>query len=300
MLIDNFALTMHQTCPAKYELRIREDWAPIRRSAPLGFGAAMHSGLAVWYRTGNLDAAIAEIERVWPPEGEMPLDDYRNLGKARLVMGEYVKEYPKENFSVLRGPDGQEIIEMAFSLPTGMYLRCECGNTSNVAVCPCGVAREPIEYGGIIDLAIDFAGRIYPVEHKTTSRLGAQYHYQFKPNNQITGYMWALTQMLPDQPVAGGMVNAIGVYAKGKTEFQRHTTLRSAFEVEEWKRNVLAACEEIREHERTGYWPMRTSACTLYGLCEFHALHSLGTPKERQNFLELSYRKEHWDFLNRE
>lgn len=306
MKIDNFMLSMHQTCPSKYNLRINEGWTTRRRSGALGFGAAMHAGLAEWYRTsGNIQAALVAIKDAWPVES--PYDDYRTLAKAAEVMLAYAKTYPSENFKVVGLADAP-IIEQAFTIDTGMYLSCQnklCTALGHIVepdapTCfDCGQLREPIEYGGIFDGLIDFNGVLYVLEHKTTSQLGDYYFDQFKPNNQVSGYVWAASK-LTGRKVGGALINAIGVYKSSATKFQRQITSRSDDSIAEWMRNVRAVCEEIQGHRRTGYWPQRTVACTLYGKCEFHQVHVLTSEAERKMLLEQDYIKQEWDFERRD
>jgi hypothetical protein len=125
--------------------------------------------------------------------------------------------------------------------------------------------------------------------------LGSTYFYQFRPNNQVTGYVWGATG-LSGRRVSGTIVNAIGVYKASATKFERHITTRNEADIREWLQNVRSVAEEIQHHKRTGFWPMRTAACTLYGTCEFHGVHTLTTQIERTKRLEADYVKNEWNF----
>lgn len=294
---------MHQTCPAKYNLRINQGWTARRRSAALGFGAAVHNGLAAWHRGHGLAAAITAISESWPAEA--PIDDYRTLNKAIEVMTQYTKVYPEESFKIVGMPDNP-IVEQSFTLETGMYLSvCRACGIEHSRDYPghicdmCGSPLEPIEYGGIFDGLVEANGMAYIFEHKTTSQLGDYYFDQFKPNNQITGYVWAAGK-LTGRRVGGAIINAIGVYKAGATRFRRSITTRSASDIDEWLANVRAVANEIDFHRRTGFWPMRTAACTIYGACEFRGVHTLSTEREREILLEQDYVKSEWDFERRD
>ncbi len=319
MKVDNFMLSMHQTCPSKYDLRIQHNWSPRRKSAALGFGAVVHEGLGCWYKNSHLtnvqrlEMSIEKMRNSWP--AEHPVDDYRTLGKAIDVMQDYARTYPSESFKVLGADKGLPIVEQTFALHTGMFLSCyECGPQHRLnedeehecmmgvreALCPnCGVALEPIEYGGIFDTLVDFQGQIFILEHKTTSRMGSTYFLQFKPNNQVTGYVWGASG-LSGRKVNGAIINAMGVYKSSPTKFERHITTRNAGDIEEWGLNVRNTCEEIQQHKRNGFFPMRTAACTLYGTCEFHGVHVLTTQIERAKRLENDFVKSEWNFERRD
>lgn len=306
MKIDNFALTMHQTCPAKYQLRMHEGWTAKRRSGALGFGGALHAGIAEWYRTGKIEAAVVAISEGWP-EG-ISVDDFRTKEKCVTTMLEYVKKYPSEPFQIIGAPENP-LIEVPFTLELGLSLshcqECDYNNALEeegwqLRDCKnCGRQLEPLEYGGILDGGINFSGQMFVFEHKSTTQLGSQYFNQFKPNNQISGYIWA-GGLLSGMPVAGAMVNAIGIYKASPTKFERSITARSPQGIESWKRNVQSVCNEIKSHERTGYWPQRTGSCTQYGLCEYHSVHTLENPLEQIKRLETDYVRQHWDYELRE
>jgi len=318
-------LTMWQQCPAKYHLR-KLGWTTRRRSGALSFGGALHEGLAEWYRTGSGEKALMKIGEVWPESA--PADDYRNKQKCLTVMLEYMKVYGHEPFKVVMAGD-KPLIEVAFTLDTGMYLDCigykvgenpdgssrwelGCGwrwsedgfryspTHGEDNICPkCGHELEPIEYGGIMDGVVEFGPQIYVLEHKSTSQLGPTYFNQFKPNNQVTGYVWA-GGVMSGKRAGGAIINAIGVYKAGATKFERKPTSRSDAEIAEWLENVRRECNAIRRCEVTGEYAMRTTACTMYGLCEYHSVHTLppGTARERR--LEQDYVKEHWDYERRD
>lgn len=287
MKLDNFMVATHQTCPRKYKLRIKEGWTTRRRSAALGFGGAIHLGLADWYRSGgNLESALNAIRAGWDNSG--PVDDYRNLGKCLEVMREYTEEYPQESFSVVGYPE-VPMVEIPFLIPlvtaSGEQVLTDDGTE--------------IEYGGIFDGLVEFGDNAYILEHKSTSQLGDYYFNQFKPNNQVTGYIWGAGQ-LSGKRVGGAIINAIGVYKKGATKMRRHITSRSDSEIAEWIKNIQASASEIEWHEKRGYWPMRTVSCTMYGKCEYHDVDVLQHEKEREARLSTDYIIEKWDFERRD
>lgn len=302
MKIDNFALTMFQSCPIKYFLRMREGWTIRRKSAALGFGGAIHEGLAEWYRTGSEAKSLIAINAKWP-DG-LPVDDYRTKQKCIEVMRAYIREYPAESFTPVQGPNGP-LIEVAFTLPLGLYLPCdECWDSDeSLPTDPhcsnCGKQKEIIEYGGITDGLVDFTGSVYILEHKSTSQLGSNYFNQFRPNNQVSGYVWGAGE-LSGKRVGGALINAIGVFKASASRFERQITVRDPEEIEEWKSSVYATCVAIKRCERTGVWPLHTVACTMYGRCEFHMIHELPQEKQRTALLEQEYVRKPWDYEARD
>lgn len=304
MKVDNFTLEQF-VCPSKYDLRINKGIVPIRRKPSLSFGGVMHHGWAAWYRTGSEAKALQSIHEHWPEV--MPSDDFRTEAYALKVMHGYVKEYPTETWSVLQGTNGA-IVEQAFTQSTGMYLECaECerymdendylaGRCSN-----CGGELEEIHYGGIIDVGAELGDIIYIIDHKTTTRLGDGNYYfmQFKPDNQMTGYIWGLGK-ITNRRVGGAIINAAGLYKSGEVKFKRGITNRSAFEIDEWLTGVRLRCNEIKRAARSGIWRLETGKCMDYGECEYRSIHVLSDPVSREKRMEQDYVKSTWNYEDRD
>lgn len=306
MKLDNFALAGAQTCPLWYKTRIIDHWTPTGKSAALGAGGAIHSGLAAWYSTRDPEAAVAAIRSAWP--SDHPVDDYRTEEKCVKIMLEYMKNYTFESFTVIPG-----MVEIATTLPMGTYLpicnACHADNQlqfdnpnvydpSTNECSHCGADLEPLEYGGIFDTLIDFNGQVYILEHKTTSQLGPKFFDQFKPNNQITGYVW-LAKGLSGR-CDGALVNAIGIMKSSATKFERHFTTRNQQELDDWVRQVWVEATHIQRFQLTGEWPMRSKACTIYGGCEFLQVHSMSDKDTQRQMLEQYYVQDPWEYEKRD
>jgi len=286
LVVDNYMLSMFQTCPAKFKRRIVEGWKPRKQGAALGFGQMLHLGIEVWYRTHSLEAAEIAVQEAWP--ANHPDDDWRDLSKCISVLGEYTREYPSELWRVVDADKTNPMLEVSFTLPL-------LDANGNQLYTYDGYA---IQYGGIFDLMLDFNGQFYIMDHKTTTRLGDYYFNQYKPNNQITGYLWGASQ-LTNRRVGGAFINAIGLYKKSPTKFKRHLTVRSEDDFPNWVQSVQHACNLIRIAYNSGQWPQFTSACTLYGNCEFRDVHVMGSNTQQERYLEMMYEKEHWNHESR-
>lgn len=304
MKVDNFTLEQF-ICPAKFDLRINKHIVPIRRKPSLSFGGVIHEALAEWYRTGDSAKTMQAILDHWPEV--MPSEDFRTKEYAFKVLSRYILEYPKETWKILQGAQGP-IVEQAFTIDTGMYLECqECEmyaseNDKITGVCSnCGKPLEKILYGGIIDVGAEFGETLYVIDHKTTSVLGDGNYYfmQYKPDNQMTGYIWGL-QQLTNQRVGGAIINAIGVYKSGEVKFKRNITTRNKFEIDEWLEGVRIRCNEIKRCERTGEWRLETSQCTSYGQCDYHSIHVLNDPVSREKRIEQDYVVSEWNYEARD
>lgn len=278
--LDNYSLSNFQQCPSKFQLRIEDGWTSRGRSAALAFGISMHAGLAEWYKGLGRAQAITAITTQW--DISTPIDDYRTMEKCISVFDAYARRYPFEAWTMMKDPSGQPFVECAFSLDTGLVT--DLGT--------------PIIYGGVFDGLVDYGGQIYVIDHKTTSQMGDYFFEQFKPNNQMCGYVWAARQ-LSQQKVTGVLINGICVLKVSAPKFDRQVKAFYDADIEEWLRDLQAVASQIEYHRKRGYFPRHTTACTLYGKCEFHSLHLLSTARERENLLDIDYVREPWDFERR-
>jgi len=303
MVVDNFQLEQFN-CPAKYYLRIVRGLTPVSARPALSFGQIVHLGLAEWYRSGSVEAAHKAISENWP--GSWP-DDFRTEDYAHRVIDEYVQRYPVESWEVVKGPNGP-MVEVAFTLPTGMYLECQSclryageDDIRSGTCSSCQQALEPIVYGGIIDLLIRFSESLFVLDHKTTTRLGdgTYYFMQYKPDSQITGYIWAASK-LSSAKVGGAIINAIGLYKSRSPEFRRSVTGRSQFEIDEWLQGVVDKCNAIKRCERTGIWRLETSHCMDYGECSYRPIHVLSDQHSREKRIETDYVYSPWNYEARD
>jgi len=306
-------LMAFQKCPLYYKTRIEDWWTSSFASGALGHGGAMHEGLKAWYQ-GTKDgvdiykrseAALSAIDLAWPENH--PIDDFRTKQKAMEMMVNYIKTYPQETFQILQ-------VEVPFTFELGRHLLfcTECGVDNppfengfpTIRCGNCDRELEPIEYGGIFDCLTQFGGGsqsvLYILEHKTTSQLGAGYFLQWEFHNQMVGYCWGAEQV-SGKLIGGANLNALCLTRGGNIRFERRMLGISRSQIDEWKSDVAATCNEIEYARRTGHWRKSTEQCVgKYGPCQFHSVHSLVQPEERRRRLETDYIKQEWNFERRD
>ena len=267
--LDNFQIEQFSTCPRKFYYRVHKGYTTKHRGAALGFGVTLHEGLREWYTSKNFDLACDAMKAVWQDTVE---DDYRTFARAVAVLEEYTRYYDSELLKIVHNDDNHPMLEITFQVDTG----------------------RGFIYTGIFDGLMTINGEYFVFEHKTTSQLGAQYFRQYKPNGQVTGYMWAASRIF-GKPVVSAMINAIGVL-KTQTKLDRHITTRTPEETDEWLDNVCAVHDEIVRCETADEWPQRTVNCIgKYGACEFHDICALSSPENRARLLDQDYVIEPWD-----
>lgn len=239
-------------CPQKYAYQHELGLAAMDSTAPpLIKGSMMHLALAQHYnRMKNeglgLDvdeweepeAAVikqAEVEQGWDEYVEMILDCYRA----------YIAHYTDEPFKVL------EVEQLAYTQIFDKYL-----------------------FTGRFDMVVeDRGGRVWVVDHKTTTRIMARQTQYYGISGQLVGYAYMGKAIYGDR-FAGMLLNQ--VQHTGKHAFKRVRLPPAPNLTERFPYTVQDAEERIAELKESGRkpseWPMAMNELTCYhryGACPF-------------------------------
>jgi hypothetical protein len=286
---DNSILTTSQRCPRKALYQYFYNRAADGRNVPIGFGLAYHKFREV-LELNYLKVCVGDgrdLQEVAPSLFKLALyealDGYENppeahnkayLSRGRLELTceqafvEWMAEKRKNIFVVLEA-------EQAFQLPL-----------------PSGDL-----FGGRFDQILEWNGKLWIRDFKTTSRMGRDYHRMFDPNDQMTAYTWAASQ-LSGRPVQGVIIEVV---YNTKTQGPKHHSIVSArtqAHIDEWLRNVQIAINDLNSYVESGYFPMRTTGCNDYGGCYFRDCCAMSSEVMRTAWLETKTIESHWDFMD--
>lgn len=205
----------------------------------------------------RLATAIAEAELLWDKENplESGSDSLENL---REVFKRYVEVYGYNEPWTMVYKRG----ELGFQLP---------------------IPQTTILYGGSIDAPIEWRPYgLLPREDKTTGfYLTNDYLHQWDFSTQVTGYIWAMRQVLGEEPF-GAYMN-IGGKRKRKEpsqQFMRYLTKRDEGQIQNWIKDTVLIIDSIRVEWERWKWPRLgmqdpincvggagRKACTYKNLC---------------------------------
>lgn len=251
---DFTAIDTFQTCRRKFYWRMVRHLEPKGISSALVFGAAIHSALDTYYTDGLVKALSKFSESFTEIEGE----EARTKANGIKLLEWYAKVYANEPFKVIAKP------EVGFVIPLGEHL-----------------------WGGRMDLPVEWDGQLWIMEHKTTTRMDANYFKQFQLDKQITSYVVGAEEYL-GRKCAGCLVNGLEVWKelkrptpKSKTpeqHFVRDPIIRSDMLKERFKLNVariirdILWCEannEFYEAEKRDVCFSYNSECPYATLCKY-------------------------------
>ena len=243
MVVDNSTLAAVAACSTRAGLRYVLDMTSVEVNAPMVAGSVAHEVLAEFYKTWNPDMALTKLGTyaAWWESTIKPADDRLASDNVRRVMARWMATHPQQALPFTIDP---AFVEVGFAAPLG----------------------PGVTYVVRLDgLGIDGAGDYWVVENKTTGRLDERWRRKFRLSSQLSGYVWAARQLVPNRTVVGAYV--IGVeFAKLPNDSKRKCkahgvvyaecgglharsdivlTQRTALQLEEWATTALDLTEKL-------------------------------------------------------
>lgn len=285
-IYDGSTLQLVADCPRKFQLRGHEGLTSPETPRKMAAGSAIHAALDYYYahkeRTPDLEEkAIQLFRQSWRESGapETPIEKKtKHVTEDHLVqvLENYFDTWERNRIDVYSPlfhvtPDELDMSNVRaarFRLtPDGHVI---FGESSLVMTFE--VNGEELQLAGKPDLPVrDQQGKVYVMDHKTTSSYLSDWYFQkYDVSNKLRGYM-AMMESLLDIEVDDAVVNGIyvGKYAtnpdSSATKFQRYECEFQAGHVEEALRNQLHWQKTIEFYEEQGYWPQGCG----FGGCAF-------------------------------
>lgn len=310
---DNSQISMHRECPRKFLFRhvynlVRDyDFISMEKipSSVAGaeFGRGWHSAMDV----------------VWKEIIEKANDNDRLILEKALVMWEHTffERIPEGADTGFRSRD--TAIEMIDSYIKNR--RAWLGRFSKLLSIerPFAVPLYPddtgIWYCGRLDKLVEMEGKVWVVDHKTTSLYSAQlsskvqpsFIESFSPNSQIDGYSFGAI-ILYGPAYAGAFIDGALVH-KNERAFPLLSIARVAEQLDAWLwetheevARIERYVEVLKRSESDPYlqaFPKNTGACFNYGQCAYLDL-CRSWPNPAQSIVEFAdwtppgYKQEPW------
>ena len=330
LAIDHSSLESFNVCARKAEYALVQKRQPVRNTSALSYGTAVHKAIETMLR---VDADQREnpvvVGKVQSDiishygENPVPMDEWRTAERALETVAKYRKQFANDVFEVLE-VNGNPMVEVPFALPLGMVELNQVvkydplivtGAAKNDDDTPCQhfyVRNIHILWSGRIDAIIVMDGRIWVMDHKTSSMGGAGFTDQFFLSSQTIGYTWAAQELLraahgsspgtfanwspihrlevgTSIDVSGLLLNGIITRKPTRTgvgnEFVRQRYRYEPAQLDEWKHNTLTLVSDFLSHLCRGFFPMQTAWCiNKYGRCPYFEVCQLPA-QQRERYL---------------
>jgi hypothetical protein len=297
IIMDNSSLSVWEECNRKFLYRVLLALKDPKEKAAITFGKAFHKFLE-WHHSGHtflesyeqfVLVANTERSRITVTKDESIDNNQKqeySLEFAFILCKKYADTHPldREYFTPMKNADGEVYLEMGFAM-----------DLLN------GIIIGLIDGLGVINST----KREIVVEHKSTGyNINASYLADFNPNNQVSTYLYAASELL-GRPITTALINVIRVkdYKRGDKEdndtklFGRIETHRDTEQLEQRMRHANFQLGQIKQSIDAGLdgFPMHTQSCrTKYGECEYRKLCMCKNDTMIQILAESVYVTEPW------
>jgi hypothetical protein len=305
-IYDNTELTTHRTCPRKYYFRHVRNWVGDGPPAyALGFGLGIHAACdAIWksIHEGERDQekiavlGFGAFMDVWNESGYPPIDVHDddlwdNISpRTPDVAAAIIIEYIKENAGWIRS--------------------CELLDIEKPFLVPINPDKADVFYGGRWDKLIRKDGKIWILDHKTSSAYRkaagfAEYFLEsFSPNSQVDGYLFGGELSFPGE-VAGVFIDAILVH-KTIRKFAHLPITKDVHNLEEWLWEANREIETIERDkaiaekagDRLNAFPKNTGSCfDFFSRCTYFEQCQAAGGRPHKLAMPEGFKEEAWSPL---
>ncbi|MGI9609761.1 MAG: PD-(D/E)XK nuclease family protein [Acidimicrobiia bacterium] len=276
-----------QTCPRKYQLSKIDMWVSKEFQVPLVFGILFHSAMENYHRAkaageDHEEATLTTLRYCLTAGQELSQSDDNTRTKFTLVRSVlwYLDQFKDDPIETVILENGKAAVELSFRValpitnPDGTeYLWC-----------------------GHID-RLGYTHEDYLVtDYKTTKgSLGDSFTAKFSPNNQVSGYIFGATSILPREPLKKVMIDGVELKV-GFNRYLRTFADRKPEQIEEWVEHTMYWIKMAERFVEDDFWPMNLESCDKFGGCVFRGICSK-SPSMRPQWLKGSFKQKNWNPL---
>lgn len=273
LYLDNSTLAAISRCSTEAFVRYFAGYTSPEERATLRSGSAAHESIAVYFRTGDAEQALAkfaESYEAWAEENVSPTDRLSYANTSR-ILGEWFRSHPLHELPFKVDP---EMVEIGFAYPLLDEGTCLCGHSEALhnpdcdsVDCNCPEFCVLVICGRIDALANGIEiPELHVIEHKTTGNISPYWLKKFRMDSQNSTYLWA-AQQHTGRPVTHSFLNAIEFAKipsdpskKCKTHavtydecghlhstFELLVVTRTPTQIEEWKKSATHLARRFRE-----------------------------------------------------
>ena len=273
--LDSSMVGTYLSCPQKFYLEYILGLKPKGEKVALTYGTLWHEVMEEWFETQSVDKCVEIIQG---NIATFSIHDQKNRTAQRMLedFAAYILNYQAEDSrsEILALEQGFDL-----ELPNGTRYT---GRMDQVRLNKISRSR------GVFD-------------HKTTTFFTKNYFDNFELGIQLKGYIWALTQLMPTEPVDTATLDVYHILKNETKWYRRAFTYRPAL-INEWVSNICHITDQIwnlvDNHllDPAAWFMNGGQRCSDYGGCQFVMVHQL--PPERKNrerLLSHEFEVRRWD-----
>lgn len=295
-VIDSTIRKSFSSCEQLWWLSHIEHLSSMAPSIHLHAGAVFAKGIETFRRefyllghTRDEAVELADIAMVleWANPDGLPMFSWhdapvpKTLDALIAALDYYVEMWPPETDAVQPLiADGRIGVEFSFAIPIPEVYHPTTG--------------QNLLYAGRFDMLGVYDGLLWPVDEKTTSRLGDRWASQWDMRSQFTGYCWAARAFGYD--VAGVIVRGVSFLKRGFGSAQA-ITFREDWKINRWLETLQGNTTKMIEVWKSGNPVLNLDeSCNAYGRCPFVDVCNTPNP---QPIKDTYYVRREWNPLSK-
>ena len=266
----------------------KADWIlnkgqPDLSSPAADYGSLIHKALAEYYQLNPNDRFPETLVDIWNKVSET--FEFKDPNKTKeigqKVLFNYAKTYTGEAWRVVSLPEIGPAVEVPFEFKFGLI---------NDEILK---KQAEVYLFGTVDMIVQNVdtGEYAVMDHKTTKTIGTEFSSRWKPNHQMSAYIYAMNSYFK-LPTNKAIINGLQI-AKTVQNTIRIETTRNQSELTEFKQQVYHSASRLWEMSINpdGFRSFADStSCSMYGSCKMLNVCSL-PPELRAGPLSLALSK---------
>lgn len=268
--INSSAMSLMQTCQRKAKFSLFDS---IEQPTGIAaqYGSLIHKALEKYYLLDPVDHTVDNITQIWSQvssEWQDPEDSPHTKSTGAKILKNYAEKFAGDPWVAIIDSNGTPYAEVPFEFPIHSFEDVE------------------VRLFGTIDLIVKntLSRQISIMDHKTGRSLGAEFMNRWKPNNQMSAYVFAAREQFGFN-CNSAIINGLQV-AKTVQSVCRVETYRDQDELLEFKeiaiKNAIKLYNIYNGMDQAE--PSDGSVCSQYGGCHYQQICAL-TPAIRQTAL---------------
>lgn len=283
---DHSALKLYKECPRKYFYRIVLGYDEKETSIILTWGNALHKFWEILEKTYKVSpvlapdgapfkTAVAATREFWAKEAKPAQlgTKYDYMTEANLI---YMMKACYDYWVAEKKLNKIKVVD----IERGFCLRLPSGMVTS----------------GRIDQILSWNGRLWIRDWKTTSKNRFIFQTMLEPNDQITRYTWALSQ-LSGEAVQGAMLVAMYRTKNEEADLRDFHTTRNSFQIEVWLEDQASWKQKLDWSRDTDNYPMNETQC---GFCKYKKICETPSAGGQESQLKSLFKYNPWNPLRHE
>lgn len=257
-----------------------------KSSLAMDFGTCIHAGLEQFMLGKTIIEALDAFNAKAVELGiDRYLDSYRNTERGAGMLAAW------EEWWAGRGT-GWETISLGGRVGVELGVEKQIDRVADVTVL----------WIGRVDAVVRYKDRLWIVDHKTSSMLGAKFINDKLRSSQFLGYYFTLNELVKQtfgEPLEGVLLNVVCTGTKD-FKFDLYEVPICEWQIEEWVeetqdklRRIMQTINHVCDNPQAVIPVERETCVTKYGDCPFFQVCN-AVSNARENILEQLYEEHDW------